>query len=157
MAEVVNSFEYVHLGDVDLTFKSIPQDVYTLQVSGAGIKEIEYKKGAKAGTTGQVAKLQLTVVDHPQYSGRRLFETAFPDDGGLRILRRLQDSTGVVQATNEPLPQWLERIAEVKPTFRVLVTEVQAKDFTTRSPKVDETGAPVMDNKIVWKEAVPAV
>lgn len=152
-----SSFEYVFLGDVDLTFKAIPKDVYTLQVSGAAIKDITYGKGEKKGTTGQVAKLQLTVVDHPEYSGRRLFETVFPDDNGFRNLRRLQDSTGVVQAQNEPLPVWLERLNEVKPTFKVSVDQVQAKDFTTKLPRVDEAGAPVMENRVIWKEAVPAV
>ena len=73
------------------------------------------------------------------------------------LLGLLFGGTQVAQAANEPLPEWLERVAEVKPTFRVLVVQVPAKDFTTGQPKKDETDNVVMENKIVWKEAVPAV
>lgn len=153
---MVDSFDYVHLGDVDLSYKPIPAGVYTLQVVKGESREFKYKKGEKAGTSGKMLKFQFAVTDHPEYSGRRLFGTFFPNDFDLRSLRRLQDATGVIQEVGEPIVEWVSRIAMVKPTFQIPVLLTNSKDFTSGQDRLDDNGNTIPDNTLNWKEISPA-
>lgn len=145
--EQSNNFEYVFLGDVDPTFKPIDAGPYNLRVIKAFIKPFKYSKGARAGETGEQIKLQLAVTDHPQYSGRRVFATLFPNDFSLRALRRLQDNTGVVQEGNEPIADWLARLASEGAVFNVQVNVTE---------RTGADGAPVSDNDVDWKTIQPS-
>jgi hypothetical protein len=149
-----NTFDYAYLGDVDLTFKPIPTNNYLLQVLGAGLKTVTFKRDTPEENEGQIVKLQFAVVDDPEYAGRRLFETVFPGSGGLRNLRRLMDATGVAQEETETIGGWLERLQDIKPFFNVLVQQKQS--VRSKVPQTDEHGNPVMENTVVWKEATPA-
>jgi hypothetical protein len=154
---LADSFDYVHLGDIDLSYKPIPAAVYTLQVVKGETKEFQYKKGERAGTSGSMLKFQFAVTDHAEYSGRRLFAAFFPNDFDLRNLRRLQDATGVVQEQGEPLTEWAVRLAEIKPTFKIPVLLTNAKDFSQKGKdRLDETGNPIPENTLNWKEVSPA-
>lgn len=153
---MADSFDYVFLGDVDLSYKPIPAAVYTLQVVKFAAQEFTYKKGEKAGTTGSLLKFQFAVTDHEEYSGRRLFSSFFPNDFDLRSLRRLQDATGVLQEQNEPISEWATRLAEIKPTFKIPVLLTTAKDFAVKGKdRVDENGNVIMENTLNWKEISP--
>ena len=154
MAEQVTTFDYAYLGDVDLTFKPIPTNNYTLQVLGAGLKAVTFKRDTPDEYEGQIVKLQFAVMDDPEFAGRRLYETVFPGSSGLRNLRRLMDATGVAQEETETIASWLERLQDIKPTFNILVQQRQAQK--SKVPQVDESGNPVMENFLVWKEATPA-
>jgi hypothetical protein len=154
---LADSFDYVFLGDIDLSYKPIPAGVYTLQVVSSGTKEFEYKKGEKAGTKGSKLNMQFAVTDHDEYSGRRVFAGFFPNDFDLRSLRRLQDATGVLQEEGEPLTEWAARLAEIKPTFKIPVLLTNAKDFSRKGQdRLDENGNPILENTLNWKEVQPA-
>lgn len=157
MVDSLNSFDYVFLGDVDLSYKPIPAGVYTLQVIKGELKDFQYKKGPRAGTSGNMLKFQFAVTDNENYSGRRLFATFFSNDFDLRNLRRIQDATGVFQEVDEPLTEWAVRLAEVKPTFKIPVFLANAKDFSQRDKdRLDENGNTVPENTLNWREISPA-
>lgn len=154
MAENITTFDYAYLGDVDLTFKPIPTNNYLLQLLGAGLKAVMFKRDTPEEYEGQIVKLQFAVMDDAEFAGRQLFETVFPGSGGLRNLRRLMDATGVAQEETETIASWLERLQDIKPSFNILVQQRQAKRNSVL--QVDEAGNPVMENTLVWKEATPA-
>jgi len=153
-------FSYVDLNEVDPSFKPLPTDFYSLKILKAELKSFNYKKTTAnhiAGDPGEFVKFQLAVTDHPEYSGRRIFESLFFGRRELRGLRLLMDATGVVQSPGSPMEEWLKSLSEVQPVFR---TKVECKpdinkDGTPRSidPK---TGLPQDINVVKWTEVIPA-
>ncbi len=161
--EVSNSpegFDYVDLNEVDPSFKPLPSDFYTLKILKEELKGFNYKKTTDshtAGDPGEYVKFQLAVTTHPEYSGRRLFESLFFGRRELRGLRLLMDATGINQVPGSPITDWLKQLSEVQPEFR---TKVECKpdvnrDGTVRS--VDpKTGLPQDINVVKWTEVIPA-
>ena len=151
MSEVLG-FDYVDLNEVDPNFTAMPEDMYTLRILKAEKIDFQYKTGAKIGQDGERISLQLAVVEHPELSGRRLFESLFPSNFVYRVLRRIADATGVQQEPGSPLTTWLGTLSELQPTFKVKV-----------GFKTDRAGVVLMtpagkpqDNAVDWREVQPA-
>jgi len=115
------SFEYVNLNEIDPNQESIPAGMYTYKILKA-----EHKSGVsktKQDANGQAAQYEfisvaLAIQDDPKYSGRRLWESFFPNSYGMKALRRIMDSTGVQQAPGQPLDEWLTELSLQQPTFK---------------------------------------
>lgn len=156
MSEVV-SFDHVDLTSIDPSFQAVDQKVYTLQVSKAEHRTYENDKGS-----GEFVSLTFTIVDDEQYSGRKIFETLFPNKFSLIALRKLMDATGIAQESGEGLIDWLGRLAAEKPLVKYLVEKVPDvyRDGTPnpKTAKLDENGNPVAvpKNQINWREVQPA-
>jgi hypothetical protein len=145
-------FDYVDLNEIDPSFAPIPEDMYTLNILKAEKKDFEYKKGDKIGQQGQLLKFQLAVAEHPELSGRRLFESLFPSSFVFRVLRRVADVTGVTQEVGSPLESWLEQLSEVQPSFKVMV---EYKKDRAGVVILNEAGKPA-ENAVNWKTVQPA-
>jgi hypothetical protein len=160
--EVVNQpegFSYVDLNEVDPSFKPLPTDFYTLKVLRAELKSFAYKQTTKshnAGDTGEYIKFQLAVTNHPEFAGRRLFESVFFGRRELRGMRLLMDATGVSQVPGTAIDEWLKSLTEIQPEFKVKVDCVPDlnRDGSVRS--VDpKTGKPQDINVVKWTEVIP--
>lgn len=153
--EAVNSFEYVHLDQIDPSFETLPTDFYNLKIVTAEMKEFD--KTATGGSKGKFIKLGLAVTGHAKYSGRRVWQTLFPNDFTFRILRRVQDATGVNQDANETLEQWVTKLGKIGPTLKLQVVEVPDVLFKTGEPNprtVKADGTPAMKNEVNFKAGV---
>lgn len=144
-------FVYTDLNEVDPNFKPVPEGTYTYQVLSVEAKEFKYKNTTQyhqAGDTGSYAKLVLGITDHPDHSGRRVFETLFSGPRELRILRRLMDATGVQQTPGAPLTEWFVALTEEKPRFTapLLVSEETN----------NKTGETSSVNRVDWRGLAPA-
>ena len=120
-----NEFEYVHLADIDPNFSPIDEAVYTLK-----LLKLEYRT-PKAGGNVYISG-QFAVTGEGKFTGRRLFDNFFNNDFHKRVLRRLADYTGVSQQATESFTSWMQRISEVQPDFRVLVTKGVDVDYKTK-------------------------
>ena len=128
------------MGDVDPSFSTIPADVYTLRINKMVPKTYEGKKDPSQSF--QVVKGDFTVIDHPDYAGRRLFETFWLNHGwSTKALRRISDNTGIPQEPGAgTFEAWLERLSTEQPSFKVPVT-------------VREGDPP--ENAITWRDVKP--
>jgi hypothetical protein len=152
LAEEQLMFDYVDLNQIDPTFSPLPEDMYKVRIVKAEKRELVYKTGARAGQTGQVINLQLAVVDHPSYSGRRLFEGFFPNNFSFRVLRRLADITGIQQEPGTVLDTWLTAMTEAQPTVKLRVGYKKDRDGNVI---IDETSGKPRDNAVDWREMQP--
>jgi hypothetical protein len=152
-------FTYVDLNEVDPSFKAIPQDFYTLQVLKAERKEFNYKtdgKSHKKGDTGEYVKFSFLIKNHPEFAGRRLWETGFFSKQFLRGLRLLMDATGVNQVPGEHIDEWFKQLSTDQPDFRTQVLVVPDVDWQGNARSVEKDGVtPKTINKINWKEIIP--
>lgn len=113
-----SAFDYLDLNEIDPTTRPLPEAVYTLQILDA---KQQSGVGKASGKPYTCIVMSLAVVNHPEYSGRRLWERFFPNDFHKKALRRLMDATGVEQTPGEPIISWLERLTMEKPEFNALV------------------------------------
>jgi hypothetical protein len=151
-----NTFDHIHLSEVDPNFSNIAPGVYTIQPQLASLAEFTYKQGERAGQTGQYVKFRFVVTDDETYSGRRLYESLFPNQMTFKILRRISDATGIQQETGEPLADWLTKLASEQPKFRVQIVEEPDLNRDGTPKALDVNGDPVKVNKVVWKQVLPA-
>lgn len=156
-------FEYTDLNEVDPNFKAIDQDFYNLKILKAELKEYTRKKDTKyhkAGEIDKYVKFTLAVTAHPNYSGRRLFESLFFGGSATRTLRKIQDFTGVQQVPGSPLADWLVLLSETQPVFKTQVLKIEDREgFNHDGPvKNFETDGvtPAKVNVVNWKEVVAA-
>lgn len=149
---------HIHLSEIDPANKPVPQNVYTLSINKAALKDFVYKNGKKAGETGYRAAFTFIITDDPEYSGRRLYDSVFIDSRlALRGLRRLMDATGIEQAPGEPLDEWLVRLAAEQPKVKILVTNEPDVDWQGNARTTKADGVTPQDvNKINWREVQPA-
>jgi hypothetical protein len=143
-------FSYVDLNEVDPTFKPLPTNFYQLKVLKA-----EVKSWAKNEKSGEYVKFQLAVVNHPEYSGRRLFESLFFSKKALRSLRLLMDATGISQVPGSPIEEWLRSLTELQPEFKTKVECLPDLDYKGNVKSIDpKTGQPMLINVVKWSETV---
>ena len=155
------TFDYVDLNQIDPSFSTLPEDMYTLRILKA--EKLSYAKklnGVPTGEDGQRLSIQLSVVDHPSLSGRRLFESLFPSNFTFRVLRRIADNTGIQQEPGEPLEVWFQRLTESQPALKLKVgfrtKRVQkAPGEWTTEVVLNDAGKP-QDNAVDWREMQPA-
>ncbi len=140
-------FEYVDLNEIDPTIKPLTKDFYNLKILKAELKSTTYKTGDKTGQPLQFVKFTLAIVDHPDFSGRRVFpKPLFEGQSTFKKLRKVMDATGVAQEPGTPLDAWLAVLSEAQPTFKAQVTQV-----------LDRRDPNVLDNDVNWWEVAPAV
>lgn len=152
----VEDFSYVNLQEIDPAYSTLPTAVYTLQLQKASVKSFTYKNGDKAGQTGSFASFQFVVLDDPEFSGRKLFDSKFPSQGTLKDLRRLMDATGIVQEAGEDLGEWLGRVANESPKVKILVIQKEDLDKNGNPKSLDFQGKPAKVNVLNWREVQPA-
>jgi len=153
MEETVNSFDYVHLDQIDPSFTMIDEDYYNLKLITAEQKE--YDNTAKGGKAGKFIKFGFAVQDHPKFTGRRVWPSAmFPNEFVFRILRRIQDATGVNQ--NGDTTGWLNKLQAIGPVLKLKVVVVPDTNYNgTPNPKtVRPDGSPGDRNDIDWKAGI---
>lgn len=148
----VTSFDYTDLNEVDPNFQPIPApEYYNLRIMKAERRTFTYKTGAKQGQDGDLISLTVAVVDHPEYSGRRLFGSLFPSNFSLRALRRIADATGIQQEPKAPIDTWLAALAENQPVVKVQVTYRKDREGNV---VLNSAGNPA-ENDINWMEVQP--
>jgi len=154
--EEMTGFEYVHLAEVDPSFTPLPADYYNLKILSAELFEGVSGPNAKnPGAKYQKVNFQFGVTDHPKFSGRRVFErNLFYNDFTLRILRRIQDATGIVE--KDGIPEWLKTLSRIQPTVKLqVVVEPDVNFDGTPNPKnLKGDGSPGDRSVINWKSGV---
>lgn len=160
--EPVLDFRYVDLKDIDPNFTMLDPEWYDLRISKAELATYEAKKDTKTHKMGDTCTridLAFTVVDHPKFTGRKIWERLFPNDFSFKVLRRIADNTGIQQTGD--LEQWLKELATVGPTIRLYVEKVPDVNFdgtlNPKTAKVDPvTGeqTPGEKNQVAWKMGV---
>lgn len=151
-------FRHMDLKDVDPNFTKLdgPQ-VYSLRISSAAFAEYTAKTTNKNQTVGdQVTyiKLALTVVDDPKFTGRKLWEPIFPGDFSAKILKRIEEATGVEQTGD--MEGWLAQLSSIQPVIKVqvdLVPDTQ-RDGSPNPRTVKQDGSADTKNTVNWKAGV---
>lgn len=146
------TFDYVDLNEIDPNPDLLPEGMYELRVVRA---ELRSGVSQRTGDPYQAISLSLAVVNHDQYTGRRVFETLFPNANGLKALRRLMDATGIQQQPGEPVVEWLQRLVTEQAQFKALVREIEERDPITKQPRM-EGDRVVKRNAISWFKVMPA-
>jgi len=132
MNDNFESFDYVNLAEIDPNQELLPANMYTLKILKA-----ELKSGVSKATNEPYTNASFTfaVQDDPTYSGRRLWESFWPNSFGLKALRRIMDATGIQQAPGQPLEEWLKDLSIQQPTFKVPVKNEEDIDYKTKKPR----------------------
>lgn len=154
------TFDYVDLNQIDPSFSTLPEDIYTLRI--LKMERLTYPKkvnGVPTGEDGQRIAVNLAVADHPSLSGRRIFESLWPSNFTFRVLRRLADNTGVQQEAGAPIETWLQAVSEVQPLIKLKVgfrtKRVQNGDGQWTSEVILNDAGKPQDNAIDWREMQP--
>lgn len=158
-AQVVNSFKYVHLDQVDPNIKWTPVDegFYNLRLISAERKEYT-KSPEKGGGTGEFIKLGFAIQESGKFAGKKIYPDAlFPNGYTFRVMRRIQDATGISQEGDTDT--WLAALQTVQPTLKLMVVNVPDVNFSgvvnTKNPGYNaETGDPGMKTVIDWNAGV---
>ena len=143
----------MNLSEVDPNQQVLPQDLYTLKILKAE------KKDGVSKSTGKdysMVKMIFAVVDHPEFSGRRLYDSFFPNPGGLKALRRVMDATGIAQVAGEPLTDWLKQLSVEQPTFKTFIKVEDDVDKNGDALSLDFKGETAKRNRINWYQVQPA-
>lgn len=152
MSEQVFDFENLNLNDVDPTFKPIDEGPYILKLMSLLWKESKGTKETNKDVVYVSINGKFAVDNHPKFSGRKLYHNFFLGNSfEQKALRRIADATGVSQNPGETLKDWAARISTTNPSFKVAVKVQQAIDFTTKEGRVDVDGAPILENKIDFR------
>lgn len=150
--EYIMSFSRTNLNEVDPNYTTVPESTYSMRVVKADL--IPYIKND--GSDSERISLSLTIFDHPEYSGRRIWETIWEGSFGLRTLRKLMDVTGVAQS-DEPMSSWLERLVVEKAEFKALVQDIAdlTKDGVPNPRTVKPDGTANKKNTVDWRTIAP--
>lgn len=150
----MESFEYADLNAIDPSQQTLPTDMYTLKILKA-----EMINGTNKATGAPYSCVSFTfgVTDHPDYSGRRLWERVFPGNFGLKTMRRIMDATGVTQVPGTPITEWLQALCVEQPCIKVQVKQEQDLDWKTKEPRsLDFEGKPALKNSLNLFQILPA-
>jgi hypothetical protein len=164
--EEPQSFEYVHLDQIDPSFTPIDDDFYTLKILSAERREYDVKPGSKAytgtpGQKGEYINFGFAVTDSAKFAGRRVYESLFPNGFTFKVMRNIQDAVGISQ--NGDTTAWLAKLSTVQPLVKLKVAIVpDVNRDGTPNPKTAKTladGTVVAGNKNVidWKSGVQPV
>jgi hypothetical protein len=148
--EAIQDWKHIDLKDVDPNFTLLPgPEIYSLRITKAELAAYIARKTTASQEAGQevpYVKLTLTVVDHPNFTGRKLWESLFPGDFGYKTGRRIMEATGVNQTGT--MEEWLTELTSVQPVIKVLVDQVPDQFKST------STGKPELKNQVNWKGGV---
>ncbi len=140
------SFAHANLNEIDPNWTPVPDDRYKLQIQSMTLHTFEYKNGPSAGTTGERIAVRLAIVEHPEFSGRVLWDNFWLKESDFKSMRKIMDATGIPQ--DGDIQGWLEAITQEQPVVDVFVSVVEE---TNR-----QTGNTEPTNKVVWREVQPA-
>lgn len=146
-------FDYVDLNLIDPEPEKLPAGMYTVQLAKA---ELQSGVSQRTGKPFQRITIQLVVQDDERFAGRRLFESLFAGEYGIKALRRIMDATGIQQQPGEPVAEWLKRVALERPSFKVMVRLEDDKDYATGEVRIGADGQPAKRNSVNWYQVVPA-
>ena len=148
------SFSRTNLNEVDPNYTTVPEGTYNMRVVKADL--IPYVK--PDGSDAERISLSLTIFDHPEYSGQRIWETIWEGSFGLRTMRKLMDASGIAQFSDEVLPSWLERLVVEKAEFKALVQDIEdlTRDGVPNPRTVRPDGSANKKNTVDWRTIAPA-
>lgn len=124
MANQPTKFEHTNLSAVDPGMKTLPDGQYNLRVAKAEVKSYTPKDGGE----GEYVNVSYNVVESPEFSGRRIYDSFFPGDKTMQRLRTLMDATGVVPNGDgtlndvQDIVSWLDEIRTSGATFSAAVS-----------------------------------
>ena len=139
-------FEYFNLNDVDPTFHPIPKGVYAYRVAKLEYRTVTPKSGKNAGVEVPIVSGSFSVINHDEFSGRRIRHTFWitnPYD--QKSLRRFADAIGIMQEPGEPLQAYIERLNSQNPAL-------EFRTFTDVKPGQDGGEG---DNEMKWNQVLP--
>lgn len=151
-------FRHLDLKDIDPNFTLLDgPEVYSLRISKAELATYIAKTTTKNQTAGdEVAyvKLTLNVVDHPKFTGRKLWEPLFPGDFSFKTLKRIEEATGIPQTGS--MEAWLLELSAVQPIVKLQVDQVPDvnRDGTPNDRTKKSDGTPGMKNVVNWRAGV---
>jgi hypothetical protein len=148
---VADNFEYFNLNDIDPTFHAIETGIYGFRVNKMEYKTVVPKSGKNQGVEVPLIQGNFTVINHDQFSGRRLRHTFWlTNTFDQKSLRRLMDATGILQEPGEPLSAYVERFSAAEPPaeFKTYVVKVTKEEDPL-------TGKPGEDNEMKWNNVQP--
>jgi hypothetical protein len=147
------SFSRTNLNDVDPNFTTVNEGTYSLRVVKADLTAFV---NSKTGEDSERVNLGLTIFNHPEYSGRRIWETLWEGAFGLRAMRKIMDASGVAQSSDEELASWLERTIVEKAEFKAFVSNEEDLIKGTPNPRtVKPDGSASLINRVDWKTIAP--
>ena len=157
--EPTMDFRYVDLKDIDPNFTLLDgPEFYNLRITKAEFSSYTAKKETKTQQVGDevtTVKLALTVVDHPKFTGRKLWETLYPGEFSFKVCRRIEDATGVQQTGS--LEDWLKELSNVQPVIKVQVDQIPDTIGNPPQPNpktVKPDGTPGLKNIVAWRAGV---
>lgn len=120
----MTDFDYLNLADINPEIAPVPEGSYNFRVvkaekSSYTAKKDDPKTGVVAGDEMPLIQLRLAVMDDPEYTGRIMFESLFPNSETFRCLRLIQDASGVIQTGN--ITDWLTDLVNSQATFNAFV------------------------------------
>lgn len=155
-------FRYVDLKDVDPNFTLLDTEFYNLRITKAEIKTYVVKADSAAvrngkaapGDEGRYINFALTVVDHPKFTGRKIFETLFPSEFAFKCLKRIEEATGIPQVSS--MEDWLATLSTTQPTVKLQVEQIPdlMKDGSPNPKNVKSDGSAGNKNQVNWRSGV---
>jgi hypothetical protein len=115
------AFEHINLNDVDDARKPIPEGVYTFEVNKLDpvYKKVQTPTSEFYGQDQLVLKGSYTIVDDPNFSGRKIWEDFRPAYRFAQVnLKKQMDATGVIQQDGESLNDYAAQFALLNPPAR---------------------------------------
>lgn len=158
MIDEATSFQYVHLDQIDPSFTTIEEGFYNLKIVSAELREYDVKPGTKAytgpGQKGHFINFGFAVTNSPKFAGRRVYATLFENGFDFKVMRRIQDATGVQQ--NGDTSAWLGKLGSIQPIVKLKVAVVPdvMRDGTPNPKTVKGDGTPGDKNVIEFKAGV---
>lgn len=152
-------FAHVNLNDIDDGRKPIPENVYTFEINKLTptYKKIKNPSSEFFGQDVLVLDGSYTIVDDPNYSGRKVWESFYTVfKFALVNLKKQMQATAVLQQPAESLEDYASQFATLNPPARfqaMLRCEYDKRDL-------DADGNPVAGatprNSINFYTAKPA-
>lgn len=151
-----NTFEYVQLSEVDPNFADVEPGVYNMKILAAEKVNGVTKAGPNQGKAYERISLQYAISGHEKFSGRRMFDSLFPNEYTFKILRRLSDNTGIAQEPGEPIESWLKKLSTVQPTVKLFVDTVPDVSFSgvPNEKNLKSDGTPGNKTVINYKKGI---
>lgn len=111
-------FDHINLNTIDPGFKPVDENVYNFEVNSIKPQYVKINKpdSPYVGKEVLVLKGSFTIVDDPQYSGRKVWYDFWTTNRyNLLEMRKLQDATGVAQPEGQTLSEWASGFGTLNP------------------------------------------
>lgn len=150
----VEAFEHINLNEVDDARATIPAGVYTFEINKLDpvYKTIKNPESEFFGKSVLVLKGSYTIVDDPNFAGRKVWEDFYTPYRFAQVnLKKQMTATGIPQEEGQTLSDYASQFALLNPPARfqaMLRSEIDKRDANNPDAKPR--------NSVNWFVARPA-